>query len=135
MKVISLETKAKEEVVDITAEVSSLVSQTKIQDGLCVVYVPHTTAGLAVNENADPTVKSDMLMALSHIIPDRLPYRHSEGNSPAHVKAAVVGSSATLIIEEGRLQLGTWQGIYFCEFDGPRRRQVWIKLLASNTRA
>ena len=90
---------------------------------------------LAVNENADPSVKSDMLMALSQIVPGTLPCRHAEGNSPAHVKAAFVGSGATLIIEDGRLQLGTRQGIYFCEFDGPRRRQVWIKFLVSNTRA
>jgi len=132
MKTISLTTKAKDEVVDITAEVSSAVAQLGVKDGMCLIAVPHTTAGLAVNENADPTVKSDLLMALRQIVPDQLPYRHSEGNSPAHVKAALVGSSVTLIVEEGRLQLGTWQGVYFCEFDGPRRRKVWVKILAQN---
>jgi len=127
MTVIDLTTKAREEIVDITAEVASTVKQEGLKDGLCLVYVPHTTAGVSVNENADPTVKSDVLMAMKHIVPDALPYRHSEGNSPAHVKAALAGSSVTLIVEGGRLQLGRWQGVYFCEFDGPRRRQVWIK--------
>jgi secondary thiamine-phosphate synthase enzyme len=131
MKVIDLTTKAREEIVDITAEVASAVKQEGLMDGLCLVYVPHTTAGVSVNENADPTVKSDVLMTLKHVVPDALPYRHSEGNSPAHVKAVLAGSSVTLIVEDGRMQLGTWQGVYFCEFDGPRRRQVWIKFSSS----
>jgi len=127
MKVIDIATKTREEIVDITGEVASAVTQAGLQDGLCLVFVPHTTAGVTVNENADPTVKSDVLMTLKHVVPDALPYRHSEGNSPAHVKAVLAGSSVTLIVEDGRLRLGTWQGVYFCEFDGPRRRQVWIK--------
>ncbi len=133
MKVIDITTKAREEIVDITAEVASAVKQEGLKDGLCLVYVPHTTAGVSVNENADPTVKSDVLMAMKHIVPDALPYRHSEGNSPAHVKAVLTGTSVTLIVEDGRMQLGTWQGVYFCEFDGPRRRQVWVKSLARNS--
>ena len=131
MKVIDITTKAREEIVDITAEVASAVKQEGLKDGLCLVYVPHTTAGVSVNENADPTVKSDVLMAMKHFVPDKLPFRHSEGNSPAHVRAVLTGSSVTLIVEDGRLQLGTWQGVYFCEFDGPRRRQVWIKFSSS----
>jgi secondary thiamine-phosphate synthase enzyme len=132
MQVVDITTKTREEIVDITAEVASAVIQAGLKDGVCLVYIPHTTAGVTVNENADPTVKSDMLMALKHVVPDKLPYRHSEGNSPAHVKAALAGSSVALIVEDGRLQLGRWQGIYFCEFDGPRRRQVWAKFLARN---
>jgi secondary thiamine-phosphate synthase enzyme len=133
MKVINITTQAREEIMDITAEVASAVKQEGLKDGLCLVYVPHTTASVAVNENADPTVKSDVLMALRHVVPDNLPYRHSEGNSPAHVKAVLAGSSVALIVEDGRLRLGTWQGVYFCEFDGPRRRQVWVKFLARNS--
>jgi secondary thiamine-phosphate synthase enzyme len=130
MKVIDITTRAREEIVDITAETASAVIQAGVKNGLCLVYVPHTTAGIAVNENADPAVKSDVLLTLKHVVPDTLPYRHSEGNSPAHVKAVLAGSSVTLIVEDGRLRLGTWQGVYFCEFDGPRRRQVWIKMLS-----
>jgi secondary thiamine-phosphate synthase enzyme len=93
---------------------------------VCVVYVPHTTAGITINENADPSVKDDMLMALKTMIPDSLPYTHAEGNSPAHVKASLMGPSVQILIDSGRLVLGTWQGIYFCEFDGPRTRRVHV---------
>jgi secondary thiamine-phosphate synthase enzyme len=95
-----------------------------------VVYVPHTTAAITINENADPTVRQDILMALRKAVPDSLPYDHSEGNSPAHVKSSLVGASVTLLVEDGRMVLGTWQGIFFCEFDGPRRRRVHVKILA-----
>jgi len=98
-----------------------------VKDGICYVYVPHTTAAVTINESADPSVKEDILMTLRKIVPDSLPYRHSEGNSPAHVKASLIGSSVKIIIEEGQLSLGTWQGIFFCEFDGPRNRRVFIK--------
>ena len=129
MDIIEIWTRAKEEFVDLTAEVGRVVAASGVASGVCVVAVPHTTAGVTVNENADPNVRADLLMTLRRIVPDTLPYAHAEGNSPAHVKAALVGSSATLIVEDGRLQLGTWQGVFFCEFDGPRPRKVWVKVI------
>jgi len=120
-----------EEIVDITARVREAVRASGLADGLAVVFVPHTTAGVTINENADPDVKADILMTLRKAVPDSLPYAHGEGNSPAHVKSSLVGSSVTVVIEGGKLQLGTWQGICLCEFDGPRTRQVWVKILAT----
>ena len=108
---------------DITLQVQKAVAASAIVDGVCHVYNPHTTAGLTINEGADPDVQADILAALQKIVP-RLQYRHQEGNSPAHVMASLVGSSVTVFIENGRLQLGTWQKIFFCEFDGPRSRKV-----------
>lgn len=127
MRTIEVKTKAREELVDITARVREELVSSGVKDGTCYVYVPHTTAAVTINENADPSVKEDILMALRKIVPDSLPYRHSEGNSPAHVKACLIGSSIKFIIDEGHLALGTWQGIFFCEFDGPRSRSVFIK--------
>ena len=127
MRTIEVKTQAREELVDITARVREELVSSGIKDGICYVYVPHTTAAVTINENADPSVKEDILMALRKIVPDSLPYRHSEGNSPAHVKACLIGSSIKVIIDEGQLVLGTWQGIFFCEFDGPRSRNVFIK--------
>ncbi len=127
MEQITLHTPA-EDFVDITKQVRQIVEAGKIQNGLCQIFVPHTTAGVTINENADPDVVTDMLAALKRMVPD-LPYRHSEGNSPAHVKSTLVGCSMTIPIVDGRLCLGTWQGIYFCEFDGPRTRQVWVQLI------
>jgi len=129
MNTIEIRTRAKEEFVDLTAEVGRLVAASGVASGLCVVAVPHTTAGVTVNENADPDVRADLLMTLRRIVPDSLPYAHAEGNSPAHVKASLVGSSVTLFVEGGRLQLGTWQGIFFCEFDGPRTRKARVKVI------
>ena len=129
MNTIEIRTKAREEFVDLTAEVERAVAASGVASGICVVNVPHTTAGITVNENADPDVRADLAMTLRKIVPDTLPYAHGEGNSPAHVKAALVGSSVTLIVEAGRLRLGTWQGIFFCEFDGPRTRQAWVQVL------
>ncbi len=129
MNTIEIRTKAREELVDLTPEVERLVAASGVASGICVVTVPHTTAGIAVNENADPDVRADMAMVLRRTVPDSLPYAHSEGNSPAHVKACLVGSAVTLIVEGGRLRLGTWQGIFFCEFDGPRTRQAWVQVL------
>ena len=108
---------------DITPQVQKAVTASTIADGVCHVYNPHTTAGLTINEGADPAVQTDILAALQKIVP-QLQYRHQEGNSPAHVMASLVGSSVTVFIENGRLQLGTWQKIFFCEFDGPRSRKV-----------
>lgn len=127
MRTIEVKTEAREELVDITARVREELASSGVKDGICYVYVPHTTAAVTINENADPSVKEDILMALRKIVPDSLPYRHSEGNSPAHVKACLIGSSIKVIIDEGQLALGTWQGIFFCEFDGPRSRNVFIK--------
>jgi secondary thiamine-phosphate synthase enzyme len=129
MDIIEIRTRAKEEFVDLTAAVGRVVAASRVASGVCVVAVPHTTAGITVNENADPDVRADLLMTLRRIVPDTLPYAHAEGNSPAHVKATLVGSSATLIVEDGRLQLGTWQGVFFCEFDGPRPRKVWVQVI------
>ena len=127
MRIIELETQAREELVDITARVRKEIVSSGVKGGICYVHVPHTTAAVTINENADPSVKEDILMTLRKIVPDSLPYRHSEGNSPAHVKACLTGSSVNVIIDEGQLSLGTWQGIFFCEFDGPRSRRVFIK--------
>jgi secondary thiamine-phosphate synthase enzyme len=129
MNTIEIQTKAREEFVDLTAEVGRLVAAAGVTSGICFVTVPHTTAGITVNENADPDVRADMAMVLRKIVPDALPYTHGEGNGPAHVKASLTGSSVTLIVEGGRLKLGTWQGIFFCEFDGPRTRQAWVQVL------
>ena len=123
---IEVRTRAREELRDITADVEDLVRTSGVRAGVCVVYVPHTTAGITINENADPAVKTDMLMALKTMVPDSLPYTHAEGNSPAHLKASLMGFSVQILIESGRLKLGTWQGITFCEFDGPRSRRVFV---------
>jgi secondary thiamine-phosphate synthase enzyme len=129
MDIIEIRTRAKEEFVDLTAEVGRVAAASGVASGVCVVTVPHTTAGITVNENADPDVRADLLMTLRRIVPDTLPYAHAEGNSPAHVKSALVGSSVSLIVEDGRLRLGTWQGVFFCEFDGPRTRKVWVQVI------
>ena len=128
MRTIEVKTQAREELVDITARVREEVVSSGVKDGICYVYVPHTTAAVTINESADPSVKEDIMMTLRKIVPNSLPYRHSEGNSPAHVKASLIGSSVKVIIDEGKLALGTWQGIFFCEFDGPRSRNVFIKV-------
>ena len=129
MHQFSLNTPA-EGFIDLTGQVRKIVASGNVQNGLCQIFVPHTTAGVTINENADPDVVTDMLAALGKMVPD-LPYRHSEGNSPAHVKSSLVGCSIMVTISEGRLCLGTWQGIYFCEFDGPRTRKVWVQLVGS----
>ena len=117
-----------EEMRNITADVRDALKKSGVQDGICLVYCPHTTAGITVNENADPDVKEDMLLGLRKAFPDRPEFRHMEGNSSAHLRASCVGSSAAILVENGRLVLGTWQGIYFCEFDGPRTRQFCVKV-------
>lgn len=130
MHTFSVRTTERDQIIDITPQVAGLVRQAGMQSGLAVVYVPHTTAGVAINENADPDVKRDILMRLDEVFPWTHPkYRHVEGNSAAHLKAVLTGSSHTIIVENGRLQLGRWQGIYFCEFDGPRDRKYYVKLI------
>ena len=129
MQQFSLNTPA-EGFIDITGQVRKIVASGNVQNGLCQIFVPHTTAGVTINENADPDVVTDMLAALNRMVPN-LPYRHGEGNSPAHVKSSLVGCSLSVPVVDGRLCLGTWQGIYFCEFDGPRTRQVWVQLVGN----
>jgi secondary thiamine-phosphate synthase enzyme len=129
MNSVEIRTGATEILVDITAEVERIVAASGVKNGVCVVTVPHTTAGVTVNENADPDVRADILMALRKIVPDSFDFAHTEGNGPAHVKASIMGSSATLIVESGRLKLGTWQAVYLCEFDGPRTRRAWVQIV------
>jgi secondary thiamine-phosphate synthase enzyme len=130
MHTISIKTHKRNELIDITSQIYEIIRQEKLQGGLVVVYVPHTTAAVTINENADPDVCHDILLTLDDLIPHlRKGYRHGEGNSDAHVKTSLIGSSETIMVENGRLCLGTWQGIYFCEFDGPRSRSCWVKTL------
>ncbi len=131
MTTINVPTSSRSQLVDITDQVRKMVAGSGIRDGLCILWVPHTTAGITINENADPSVARDILMELDKRIPWSDDYQHSEGNSAAHVKSTLVGCEKTILIEDGRLALGTWQGVYFCEFDGPRKRQVWVKFLSS----
>lgn len=123
---VEVPTSARTQFLDITGAVSSEVAKIGVKTGICYVYMPHTTAGLTINENADPDVARDILAGLARLVPATSDYRHAEGNSDAHIKASLVGFTVTVPVIEGRLALGTWQGIYFCEFDGPRRRHVLI---------
>jgi secondary thiamine-phosphate synthase enzyme len=120
-----------EEFRDITFQVQKAVSSSLVKQGLAVIYCPHTTAGITINENADPSVVRDLLFGLEKAFPDRQEFRHAEGNSQAHLKASAIGSSVTVIIESGKLLLGVWQGIYFCEFDPPRERKFYVKIIDS----
>jgi len=129
MKTLHVRTHSREEIIDLTSEVQDVVASSGVKDGLCIVFVPHTTAGVTINENADPDVRTDFLAALRRAVPDNLPFAHSEGNSPAHIKASLIGSSLTVIVADGGLCLGTWQGIQFCEFDGPRSRKLYVRIL------
>ena len=123
---LTIRTHNRTELIDITAQVAKLVQQSKVPSGFLVLFVPHTTAAVTINENADPSVQHDILSELNRLIPFTGPYQHTEGNSPAHVKSSLVGSSQMVFIKDGRMALGTWQGLYFCEFDGPRTRKVWV---------
>lgn len=130
MESFAIKTRSRSQMVPMTTEVQAVVTASKVESGVAVVYVPHTTAGVTINENADPDVVHDMLEQLDQMVPWRQSfYQHAEGNSAAHVKASMMGSSAMVAIEGGRLVLGRWQGIFFCEFDGPRTRQVLVKIL------
>ena len=130
MRVIDIASSQRDQLIDITAEVRRLVAQANITCGICLVFCLHTTAGITINENADPDVQLDMLAGLQDLVPSQKKYRHVEGNSDSHIKASLVGSSASLIVDKGELVLGTWQGIYFCEFDGPRQRKVYLQLIS-----
>jgi secondary thiamine-phosphate synthase enzyme len=126
---LNLRTSSRIELIDITGLVQEAVSKGGMKSGLCCVYVPHTTAGITINENADPSVRKDIIKELNKNIPFEDNYSHTEGNSAAHIKASLVGFSQNILFEEKGLVLGTWQGIYFCEFDGPRHRKIYIKLI------
>lgn len=121
-------THVRTELIDITDKVREAVAQSKVGSGMCFVYVPHTTAGVTVNESYDPDVARDITATLSKLVPHRAGYAHSEGNADAHIKAAMVGSCQAIPVEEGRLALGRWQGVFFCEFDGPRQRRVQVQV-------
>lgn len=129
MHEFSVQTKRRIEMIDITDKVSDAVRQSGAERGIAVVFVPHTTAAVTINENADPDVPADILGKLAELIPERGAWRHVEGNSDAHVKSSLVGASATVIVEGGRLVLGTWQSLFFCEFDGPRSRRVYVTVI------
>ncbi len=124
-----LQTTKPQQFINITHKVTDEVRNSNIRDGMAVVFIPHTTAGVIINENADPDVVRDMITALDKTYPVHGDYLHYEGNSHAHIKASLMGSSCTVLIQDGRLQLGTWQGIYFCEFDGPRNREFYVKIM------
>lgn len=126
---IEVQTRSKEDFVDITQQVRDCVRKSGVQNGVCVLFVPHATAGLTVNENWDPSVKADTLATLDRLVPWRANYQHVEGNAAAHIKSCLVGTSETLLVDAGNLVLGTWQGVFLAEFHGPRRRQVLVRVI------
>ncbi len=130
LKEIKVSSRSRSQMVDITRNVQEIVTESEVKNGVCYIFVPHTTAGITINENADPSVVADILHETDKIVPWEDGYKHIEGNSAAHIKASMMGFSQTVFVENGRLVLGTWQGIYLCEFDGPRTRKVLVKVLA-----
>jgi secondary thiamine-phosphate synthase enzyme len=131
VQTFQVKTSIQSEFIDITRSVEEAVKKTGVKDGICIIFIPHTTAAVTINENADPSVVQDILMELNKMVPFKDPYRHMEGNSPAHIKASLLGCSEMVIVESGKLVLGTWQGIFFCEFDGPRNREVHVKVISN----
>lgn len=129
---LQVQTRARSELQDITSQVQQAITNSGIQEGICHLFVPHTTAGLTLNENWDPEVRGDLVRALARMVPD-VPYRHGEDNSPAHLMSTLVGASETLLVSEGKLVLGSWQGVYFAEFDGPRHRRVLLSIVPGMT--
>jgi secondary thiamine-phosphate synthase enzyme len=129
MKSLSVKTNRRTQLVDITGEVEQAVRESDAKSGVCYVYVPHTTAGVAINEHADPDVANDVEGLFDRLIPNKGSYRHAEGNTDSHMKAILTGTSQTIFVENGKLALGTWQGIFLCEFDGPRQRRVFVKIV------
>ncbi|MGC9975104.1 MAG: secondary thiamine-phosphate synthase enzyme YjbQ [Syntrophales bacterium] len=130
MNQLTVRTNTRSEMIDITGRIKALLKESKIKNGICHVFIPHTTAAVTINENADPYVPRDILTELEKIVPQNDHYRHVEGNSAAHIKASIVGASETVFIENGDLVLGTWQSIFLCEFDGPRTRRVFVRLVS-----
>jgi len=131
MQTIAVRTNLRTEMIDITPLVQAAVKETKVKKGICIIFTPHTTAAITINEKADPDVARDIISALEKAFPQNADYRHAEGNSPAHIKSSLVGASELILIENGRLVLGTWQSIFFCEFDGPRSRKVFLSIVSS----
>ena len=129
LKEITIKTNTQTQILDITAQAQKIVEESGITEGLCCVFIPHTTAGVTINENVDPSVKQDILVELNKVIPFRDNYSHLEGNSAAHIKASIIGSSVNIPVKNNNLLLGTWQGICFCEFDGPRTRKYYVKIM------
>lgn len=129
MKTFTVSTKSRNQLIDITGQVASVIRESGVTDGACLVFTPHTTAGITINENADPSVKSDIAMKLSKVIDQDPGFRHMEGNSDSHIKSSLIGCSEYIIVEGGKPVLGTWQGIMFCEFDGPRSRRVHVQVV------
>jgi secondary thiamine-phosphate synthase enzyme len=127
-----VKTTTQTEFIDITHLVQEAVQKAGMRDGICIIFIPHTTAAVTINENADPSVIQDIVMELNKIVPFKDQYRHREGNSPAHIKASLIGCSEIVFVESGKLVLGTWQGIFFCEFDGPRNRNVHVKMISNS---
>ena len=127
----TIRTTKRDEFIDIGYYVEEALEKSGIKNGIITVFVPHTTAGVTINEDADPDVVRDLLWTLDNLVPERREYKHMEGNSHAHMKASIMGSSCNIIVEDGKMKLGTWQGIYFCEFDGPRTRKVYVKVMGS----
>jgi secondary thiamine-phosphate synthase enzyme len=126
---VDIKTHSRVDFQDITREVGDIIGASGVQSGVCYLYVPHTTAGITVNEHADPSVVEDIIEQLDKMVPEHHKYHHLEGNSPAHIKASLIGDSETLLIENSKIVLGTWQGVFFCEFDGPRNRHLLIKII------
>ena len=129
MEKIFVKTNSHTEFLEITSEVKEIVKNSKVKNGICFLYVPHTTASIFINENADPSVREDIENFLEKLVPEKGNYQHLEGNSASHIKSALLGSSLSIFVEDGNLLLGTWQGIFFAEFDGPRKREVWVKII------
>ena len=132
MQTLRVKTGRRTELVDVTAAVERVVAEAGVASGVCYVYVPHTTAGVMINEHADPDVASDLEGVFARLVPHKGPYRHAEGNTDSHAKAVMVGASQVIFVEGGKLVLGTWQGIFFCEFDGPRERKIFVRVIAGN---
>jgi secondary thiamine-phosphate synthase enzyme len=130
LRYINVRSSQRSEFIDITEKVNEVIKEAGIVSGICYVYVPHTTAAVTINEGADPSVHRDIQNALTRLVPQEMNYSHREGNADAHIKSSIIGTSQLVIIDEGRLVLGTWQAVYFCEFDGPRHRRVTLKLIA-----
>lgn len=133
MQRVKVSTVRREELVDVTSMVEEVVARAALSSGLCILYCPHTTAAITINEGADPSVSTDLIMALGRLVPEDWGFSHLEGNSDAHVKASLIGPSETLIVEGGKPVLGTWQKIFFCEFDGPRKREFFVKVQSLET--
>jgi len=130
IQTFQVRTSAQTEFIDITRPVQEAIKKAGVEDGICFIFIPHTTAAVTINENADPSVVQDIIMELNKIVPSKDQYHHLEGNSPAHIKASMLGCSQMVFVESGKLVLGTWQGIFFCEFDGPRNRKVHVKAIS-----